>query len=431
MVDMNSKSKSDFRDIAIAILPGTDEEIRKLVLKQLLDSSRVAAEIAPTGWAVTLFSDGFRLNVGPVEVFVLSEDQVLINLLAKVDDPDLLGLSINQSSYKSMPEPQSRFIGSILEFKDAIQRLRPFHEAFVRRAAVTSSGKPVKGSTFARSHSQRLMEYAAQVTGMDSPIHASVRPFFPFKIGKAYHRKDVFKIIGLPSEPTGGNWFTDYTAHEDDWFIFCGVGTGGRTGHGYGNHFDGDQLVWFAKTNTNLQQASIQKLINPAGNVYVFYREDDRDPFTFAGLGRAVEVFDQTPVKIVWNFHAGDGLCPPTQTPEEVDEEEVGTVPEGAKRTIQVNVYERDPNARRKCIAKWGLKCSVCSFDFVESYGELGEGFIHVHHLKPLGEIGEQYELNPVTDLRPVCPNCHAMLHRRKPALGIEELSLLLLKERD
>ncbi len=112
----------------------------------------------------------------------------------------------------------------------------------------------------------------------------------------------------------------------------------------------------------------------------------------------------------------------PIQLPEEIDDAEDGTVSEGAKRTIQVNVYERDPAARRKCIAKWGLKCSVCSFDFAERYGKLGEGFIHVHHLKPLSEVGEQYELNPLTDLRPVCPNCHAMLHRKRLTLSIEEL---------
>lgn len=265
-------------------------------------------------------------------------------------------------------------------------------------------------------------------SAMSGLMTASPSGRYPFRVGSAYHRKDVFKIIGLPSEPTGGNWFTGYTAHGDDWFIFCGVGTGGRTGHDYGNHFDGDRLVWFAKTNTTINQASIQKLVNADRNVYVFYREGDRDPFTFAGLGRAVEVFDQNPVKVIWSFHAADGLRLPTRMPEEVDEGEADTVPEGAKRTIHINVYERDPNARRKCIEKWGTKCSVCSFDFAERYGELGEGFIHVHHLKPLGEIGEQYELNPVIDLRPVCPNCHAMLHRKVPALSIEELSSLLVR---
>jgi 5-methylcytosine-specific restriction enzyme A len=275
---------------------------------------------------------------------------------------------------------------------------------------------------------RQLHEYwSGEQSGSTSPAIAIAEPVtnrlaFAFQVGSPYHRKDVFRIIQLPEAPTGGNWFTGYTAHGDDWFIFCGVGTGGRTGHDYGNYFDGDRLVWFAKTNTTVHQPAIQKLIKPSGRVYVFFREDDRDPFTFAGLGNAIEVFDQTPVKVIWSFCGVDGARLPTQMPEEVDEEEVSTVPEGARRTVQVNIYERNPNARRKCIEKWGVKCSVCLFDFGQRYGELGEGFIHVHHLKPLGEVGAQYELNPVTDLRPVCPNCHAMLHRRKSVMSIEEL---------
>lgn len=243
---------------------------------------------------------------------------------------------------------------------------------------------------------------------------------YPFQVGSQYARKDVFRVIGLPNEPKGGNWFTGYTSYGPDLFIFCGVGTGGRTGHDYGNHFEGDRLVWYAKSNTTLQQSSIQKLLRPDGHIYLFFREEDRDPFTFAGLASVVDVFDETPVKIAWSFSCVDGSRLPTHLPEEIDEDEAQTVFEGASRSVRVNVYERDPSARRKCIAKWGLKCSVCSFDFAERYGELGEGFIHVHHLKPLGEVGEQYELNPITDLRPVCPNCHAMLHRKMPALSIE-----------
>lgn len=154
-------------------------------------------------------------------------------------------------------------------------------------------------------------------------------------------------------------------------------------------------------------------MLNPEGVVYVFFREEKRSFFTFAGFGSPVEVFDQTPVKIVWSFSAGNDLRPPTQMPEEVDDEEITTVPEGARRTVQANMYERDANASRNCIAKWDFKCAVSAFGFRERYGELGEGFIHVHHLKPLGEMGEQYELNSVTDLRTVFPNCHVMLHRK------------------
>lgn len=55
-------------------------------------------------------------------------------------------------------------------------------------------------------------------------------------------------------------------------------------------------------------------------------------------------------------------------------------------------------------------------------YGEIGNGFIHVHHLVPLSAIKENYHLDPINDLIPVCPNCHAMLHRQNPPLTPEEL---------
>ncbi len=255
------------------------------------------------------------------------------------------------------------------------------------------------------------------------------QPVHPFKVGQTYSRKDVYRILGLPEKTKGGNWDTGYASHGTDFFIFCGVGAPGRTGHHYGNHFDGDRLVWFGKTGTTKYQPMIQKMLNPEGSVYVFFREDQRNPFTFAGLATPYSVFDQVPVKVVWNLAAGPGERLPSQLPEELDEELSELFMEGARRTISVNIYERDPNARRKCIAHWGLTCSICAFDFASTYGELGEGFIHVHHLTPLGEIGAQYELNPITDLRPVCPNCHAMLHRRRPALGIEQLKQVLLKK--
>ena len=95
---------------------------------------------------------------------------------------------------------------------------------------------------------------------------------------------------------------------------------------------------------------------------------------------------------------------------------------EGAVSKVRINAYERNPVARSICIEKFGATCCVCGFSFEGKYGELGKGFIHVHHLVELASIGEEYNVDPVKDLRPVCPNCHAMLHRRRPALSIEEL---------
>lgn len=113
--------------------------------------------------------------------------------------------------------------------------------------------------------------------------------------------------------------------------------------------------------------------------------------------------------------------------PDEVDD--VPILIEGAKRQVVVNAYERNPEARRKCIESYGCFCQGCGFDFFECYGEIGKDFIHVHHLVEISSIANEYEVDPVRDLRPVCPNCHAMLHRRKPAFTIDELKGFLKKK--
>jgi 5-methylcytosine-specific restriction protein A len=95
---------------------------------------------------------------------------------------------------------------------------------------------------------------------------------------------------------------------------------------------------------------------------------------------------------------------------------------EGATKVITVNSYERNANARSKCISHYGSKCIICGFDFEEAYGEIGKSFIHVHHIIPLSEVKSTYKVDPINDLRPVCANCHAMIHRALPALSIDEV---------
>ena len=115
--------------------------------------------------------------------------------------------------------------------------------------------------------------------------------------------------------------------------------------------------------------------------------------------------------------------------PEEITQENTISLIEGAKKQILINAYERSSQAKKECIEQYGYKCTICNFDFEKMYGEIGKGFIHIHHLKPLSEIDEEYEVNPIHDLRPVCPNCHAMLHRRNPAYSIEEIENIINKK--
>jgi len=114
--------------------------------------------------------------------------------------------------------------------------------------------------------------------------------------------------------------------------------------------------------------------------------------------------------------------------PDELDESR--TYNEGAKRRVTVNAYERDERTRAACIKFYGTQCAVCDFDFGEFYGKLGEGFVHGHHLRDLATVGDNYEVDPIKDLRPVCPNCHAMLHREAPAMQIEALRSAIDQER-
>ena len=117
------------------------------------------------------------------------------------------------------------------------------------------------------------------------------------------------------------------------------------------------------------------------------------------------------------------------QFAEELEEGNSEVFIEGLKKRIVVNAYERNPKAREKCIEHYGTKCFICGFDFQEQYGEIGKGFIHVHHLIPISEIGKTYRIDPINDLRPVCPNCHSMLHKETPPIKIEELKRIIKKK--
>jgi len=127
----------------------------------------------------------------------------------------------------------------------------------------------------------------------------------------------------------------------------------------------------------------------------------------------------------LWSKATGTVFLPP-----EIDE-----IPrlrtEGTKRSRLVTTYERNPKAREECLRHHGTTCHVCGFLFEQQYGPIGKGFIHVHHVVPVSEIKQEYEVNPAKDLFPVCPNCHAMLHKRTPPYTIAELKEMITVSRN
>ncbi|WP_243374121.1 HNH endonuclease [Geotalea sp. SG265] len=111
----------------------------------------------------------------------------------------------------------------------------------------------------------------------------------------------------------------------------------------------------------------------------------------------------------------------PSQTPRKPE-----ALSEGRVVELSLTTFERNPAARKSCLDHFGPQCRVCEFDFEKNYGELGKGFIHVHHITPLSHIRENYAVDPIKDLIPVCPNCHAMLHiRQGEPLTVSELKTI------
>ena len=103
---------------------------------------------------------------------------------------------------------------------------------------------------------------------------------------------------------------------------------------------------------------------------------------------------------------------------------------EGSIQQVLINRYERNKEAREECIKYYGFSCQVCGFNFSNTYGNIGTNFIHVHHVIPISNIKKDYAVNPIKDLIPVCPNCHAMLHRLidDKYLTLEELKQIVLR---
>jgi len=109
-----------------------------------------------------------------------------------------------------------------------------------------------------------------------------------------------------------------------------------------------------------------------------------------------------------------------------VDEEITGF--EGGERLAFIRHRKREQrlrNAKLQQAQKNGgrLVCEVrgCGFDFEKFYGELGENYCQVHHLKPLSDRTTPV-LTKLDDLAVVCANCHAMIHRGGECRPLDKL---------
>lgn len=242
---------------------------------------------------------------------------------------------------------------------------------------------------------------------------------------KQYTKNDLYAILKVPVELQRGAWDTGMRIYNDDCFVFANIGVAGRTGHNYNNHWEGDNFIWYGNTTSKLTHSSIQKLLNPETTVFIFSRTDSSIPFTYQGIGKVIKSRDTSPVEVTWAIESNLTMA---SIPEEVVSSEEALF-EGHTVKIWVNKYERNINARKKCIEHFDCRCFICGFNFEDEYGSHGKDFIHVHHLIPLSKIKKKYMVDPIKDLIPVCPNCHAMLHKGNSMYSVKEIKSLLRKK--
>lgn len=225
----------------------------------------------------------------------------LSRLLAQMARQDVLDVIENFS----LAAASDHGFADSTDFDLIHEGLRYPPKAVLGMAAARVVGRPLTSDEFTggeKSVCFKVLERLGFEIKSKVPVSPSIigGPY-PFIIGKDYQRKDVLKAVGM-DDPGGGNWYTGYVSHGPDWFIFCNIGVSGRTGHDYQNQFQGSDLIWFGKTRSSAKQPSVKSLLRPEGHTYIFYRDDNQRPFTFAGVGRPISVSEETPVRVLWSL---------------------------------------------------------------------------------------------------------------------------------
>ena len=92
---------------------------------------------------------------------------------------------------------------------------------------------------------------------------------------------------------------------------------------------------------------------------------------------------------------------------------------------------DRDQRAVQEVKRAKGAVCEACKFNFEHVYGEVGRGFIEVHHLVPVSQLqGLQVSRDPTKDYAMLCSNCHSMIHRLPEAHNLDLLRRAIESQR-
>lgn len=258
----------------------SDSRGKEIAFRQLIKSIEYANSISSNVWSLSLFTNLFRLNVGRVEVLVVSSDFIKVNCIGKLGEWPFVGTSYYETKYRSIKEKQCEYSGNIENYLVIQDNILQNHYDFIRKAATKKNGIPIASSIYRRKNCQELLDYA-------------------YRTIESFEEKNSFFEIEAKYEE-----------------------------------------------------------------------------------GNKVQVLDSR--------------------------------------------YERNQKARSLCLEYYGKKCIICGFSTDQLKNNGIRDIIHIHHLKPISEYDEIHGIDPVEDLRPVCPNCHSMIHSRKPIFSIEEIKEII-----
>jgi len=261
-----------------------------------------------------------------------------------------------------------------------------------------------------------------------------------------YTRREVYKIATGKEKMPFDFQQTGYGTVDDNVFAFINIGFKGHANRIFPNKYDKDSKIlnWFGKKKTHSQQPLMKKIISGYVDLYCFARWSEDPEFTFLGIGKvldfkdAAEVYDDKGIKthcLEFRLSCEDKNVNPSlinNFDESYEEPITDFGSEGAIKYVQHKKRERNTEliaSKKKAFLKekGRLYCEVCDFDFKNTYGKRGEGFIECHHKIPLHEDKKE-RTTRLSDLALLCSNCHRMIHRKKKWLTIEELRKIYKK---
>ena len=178
-------------------------------------------------------------------------------------------------------------------------------------------------------------------------------------------------------------------------------------------HMGMDLSSLYSLTDVQTVQDIRGKIVNYSPFVYSRKKHDDK----LDGVDLYIEFLKNTQSESGESeFPASNRVSVKKSTPEQ----------EGKHVKREHEVYVRSASAREKCKKHYRCTCQACGLKMEEFYGEIGKGFIEVHHLKPIHLFDDTHEVDPIKDLITLCPNCHAMIHKLEDPSDISTLKQLI-----